>query len=161
MHDQDIVRIPLRARDGSIRCYVTIDAADADFANQWRWCFNGLYASRQENGTTVYLHRRLMGCTPGDETEVDHKDLDKLNCRRSNLRVVTGRGNRQSTGSRVGSSSYRGVYWHKAAGKWMAYVGTSEGGKRTRHYLGLFTDEAEAGAAARAGRARLLPESLH
>lgn len=37
MHDQDTVRIPLRARDGSIRAYALVDAADAEWLSQWTW----------------------------------------------------------------------------------------------------------------------------
>lgn len=97
MQDQDIVLIPLRARDGAVRAYAIVDAGDADWVNQWRWCLNNGYvgrrATRQESGSgprrLIYLHRALGGLMHGDEVEVDHFDLDHLNNRRKNLRIVT------------------------------------------------------------------------
>jgi hypothetical protein len=88
--------------------------------------------------------------------EVDHIDRDRLNYRRTNLRVFrkTQGANPQNKPSYHGSSSaYRGVSWHKGTQKWMAYVKTQ--GRVT--YLGVFTSEQEAAEAARAGRQRLLP----
>ena len=162
MRPNAITRIPLRARDRkTVRAYVIIDAADAAWVNQWRWCLIGQYAGRRAtiDGRSRYflLHRELLGLTFGDSMEGDHIDRDKLNCRRSNLRSVTKRGNRQNVASRKGASSqYRGVSWDKAAGKWVAGIGID--GKRK--YLGYFDDEDEAAEVARAARARFLPFAL-
>jgi hypothetical protein len=51
-----------------------------------------------------------------------------------------------------GSSSYRGVSWHKARGQWAATVGNK--------HIGLYTSESEAAEAAREARSRLLPYTL-
>jgi hypothetical protein len=32
-----MAEIPLRARDGSVKAWALIDAADAAWLNQWRW----------------------------------------------------------------------------------------------------------------------------
>lgn len=158
MQDHGTARIPLRARDGSVRAYAVVDATDAGWVNQWRWNLNGGYASRGvANGgrgrrTTVYLHRALLGRTPGDGVEVDHIDRDRLNCRRQNLRSVPKFGNRQNRPVKSHSSEHRGVYWVAGMGKWRAEIKAN--GKR-RH-LGYFTDEAEAGRTAQRARTTLM-----
>lgn len=162
MHPDDTcpdgaVRIPLRARDGSIRAYAIVDAVDADWLNQWRWHLdNRGYAVRTARSDgrlrMIQMHRAVLGLTPGDGLEGDHINRDRLDNRRSNLRSVTKIENRQNIAGRPGSSMYRGVYWNKAASKWQAYISISG----TYRYLGLFTDEHEAGRVARAARLSLM-----
>lgn len=151
-------KIPLRDRDGSVRAYTTIDAADADWAGRWAWCLSDGYAIRtaREGGRRkiIRLHREILGLVPGDGLEGDHISKDRLDNRRSNLRIVTKRQNPQNQSNRHGSTSqYRGVSWSAAHLKWVARV--SSGDKRI--HLGYFTDEDEAGRAAQAARLRLLP----
>lgn len=77
-------------------------------------------------------------------TRVDHQDHDGLNNQRYNLRDGSGgrnEQNRQVEGR--GSSKYKGVYWHKGGGKWMAYI-TMDG---KRIHLGLHVEEADAARA--------------
>lgn len=124
-----------------------VDAADFDFISQWKWSFDGRYASRNfyQDGKPhkVYMHKLL---THGDG-EVDHINQDKLDNRRSNLRLVDRSANMHNvTGHRSNTSGYKGVYWHKAANKWMAGIGLRGKFK----YLGLFPTK-EAAFAARKG----------
>lgn len=158
---EDGVRIPLRARDGSVRAYTIVDAADADWANQWRWSLNEGYAHRKARVSNqprkVYLHRALLGLHAGEALIGDHINRDRLDCRRSNLRTVTRAGNTQNRGAKAGASSrYRGVGWHRASGKWRAYVRADN---KSIH-LGLFTDEVEAAEVARSARLRLMPYTI-
>lgn len=155
-------RIPLVARNGTVRAYAVIDAADAAWASQWRWNLSDGYAARgdQDGGRrtqTIRLHRALLGLVRGDGLDGDHIDRDKLNCRRSNLRILPKGKNPQNQESVAGSSSqYRGVSWNKNERKWVASV--HSGGKRI--HFGFFVDEHEAGRAARAGRAQLMPYAV-
>lgn len=154
---EDTARIPLRGRRGTIRGYALVDTADAAFAKQWRWHLTGGYAVRTDRSDgqkhTVKLHRAILGLAPWTD-EVDHIDRDRLNCRRANLRVIPKAANRQNKTSYRGSTSrFRGVSWKQANGKWMVQIQVS--GKVL--YLGLFTDEDEAGRVAREARLRLLP----
>ncbi len=157
--DDTTVRIPLRARGGPIKGYTLVDAADADFVNQWRWNLSTKgYAVRGvrvgKRTDSIRLHRELLGLVRGDGLEGDHRNLNKLDNRRSNLRVIPKTAQQQNMPSRTGSSSqYRGVSWNKAARKWEAHA--RAGGKS--HYLGLFVSEEEAAEAARAARALLMP----
>lgn len=158
----DVQVIPLRARDGSVRVYAIVDAADADFVNQWRWSLSSEgYAYR--NGAEIggrrrqyKLHRELLGLAYGDGFDGDHIDLDRLNNRRNNLRVLPKGANQQNHSSHQGSSSlYRGVSWHKASASWTARVKVA--GKN--YHLGCFTNEHEAARASSEARARLMPYS--
>lgn len=153
------VLIPLRARDGSIRAYAIIDGPDADFVNQWCWGMDGKgYARRSEDGKDVYLHRELLGLPRiRDGREGDHRDRNRLNNRRANLRPATHAQNLQNQpGHRGSSSTLRGVCWEQRKSRWRA--GVTVNGK-WRH-LGYFLTEEEAAEAARSGRVRLLPYAV-
>jgi len=76
--------------------------------------------------------------------EVDHRDCDGLNNRRSNLRLATMVQNMLNQGCRRDNASgFKGVTWDKGRSKWRAQIALN----KKRHYLGLF-DEPEAAHAA-------------
>jgi hypothetical protein len=163
---QSICEIPLYGRDGSVRGRVLVDEDDWLHFVRFRWSLNdnGYAVSTASRPNPIgpvprvthYLHRLVAGLKHGDGHEVDHINRDRLDCRRANLRSVTAGQNRQNLTPRKRSTSgYRGVSWHKGAGKWLAEAKVA--GKH--YYLGLFADEVEAGAAAAACRARHMPYS--
>lgn len=155
--------IPLYRRDGSIRAYALVDTDDYERASVYRWSFggNGGYVQRyfRVNGrkSAESLHRFIMGCTRGDGVEVDHKNGDKLDCRRSNLRVGTHALNLQNrtAGIEGATSVLRGVSWCTRTGRWRAYAKLDGKFKA----LGYFDDEAEAGRVAAEFRAQHMPFS--
>lgn len=158
------VQIPLYTVDGSVWAYAAVDAADAEWVNQWRWKMSkkrGAYAYRSANANgkaiNIALHRALCGCEPGDGLFVDHIDRDRLNNRRGNLRVLPKGANSQNVSSHAGSSSvHRGVSWNKSRKRWHASIHVA--GRVIA--LGDFHDESEAAAAARAARQRLMPYAV-
>lgn len=162
MRLDDTVRIPLLARDGSVRAYALVDRSDAAFVNQWTWSLHSAgYAQRKVTvrgkQTRIYLHRALLGLVSGDGLEGDHRNRDRLDCRRQNLLKVPKHGNRQNKPSQPGASSlHRGVSWDAGNNKWMAQV--QAGGKNV--ILGRFDDEQLAADAAQDARRRLLPFSV-
>lgn len=85
------------------------------------------------------LHRVILGLTPGDGRVVDHKDRNKLNCSRSNLRVGTQADNTQN----LPRSEYCGT--HPNRKRWGARA-KSDG--RTV-WLGTYDTREEAAAVAR------------
>jgi hypothetical protein len=88
------------------------------------------------------LHRFIVGAPP--KTEIDHRDGDGLNNRRSNLRPATRTQNIANAGSRGGSSRYRGVCWtDRSGGKWRANIQIAG----RQRYLGLFDNEDDAARA--------------
>lgn len=129
---------------------------DAEFSHlaryRWRLSDRG-YVGRHAHGL-VLLHREVMGCVRGDGLEVDHRNRNRFDCRRENLRVATRALNAQNLSSRPGSSSrFRGVGWERGKGCWQAYV--CVGRKQTK--VGYHADEVEAARMAQAARERLMP----
>lgn len=164
MQSQDIVRIPLGVYGPNAkRFHVIIDAADAEWANQWQWSINkDGYASRsiQQDGKrhNILLHRELLGLPRKTDGRMgDHINRDRLDCRRSNLRIVFRGGNLQNVSSnRSATSQYRGVSWTTRKQRWAAQVQVS--GKNV--HLGYFISETDAAAAASAARRRLMPHAI-
>lgn len=101
-----------------------VDAADADWLNQWKWCaINGkrglFYAYRECNGRGLLMHRLLIGARPGQL--VDHHDTNTLNNRRGNLRVANHSLNAANRGpSRRNALGVKGVY--KAGNRFIALI---------------------------------------
>lgn len=161
-------RIPLRARDGSVRAYAIVDDADYGWVSQWRWQLTPSgYVTRciywSENGRkgrrTLFMHRELLGITaiPARVIEVDHRNRNPLDNRRSNLRRCSRSENQQNVPAQTGSASrFRGVAWHKATGKWQARVILGQ----KQHYLGVFATEEEAAEVAAAFRREYMPFSV-
>src|SRR5262245_33220257 len=83
--------------------------------------------------TRVLLHRFILNVASNEL--IDHKDKDGFNCVRDNLRVATRGQNQHNSGPRSGK--YKGVTWHKRAGKWLAQI--MAGNKY--QYLGLHETE--------------------
>lgn len=115
---------------------------DQDFAAvgnfKWRAGGNGrfVYAAREVDGSTVYLHRLLMGFPEG---HVDHINGNTLDNTRSNLRAVTAAvNNHNRVGPVRAASGHRGVL-KTADGYIVRFV---RGGKR--HYGGSYKSVEEA-----------------
>jgi hypothetical protein len=152
--------VPLFDRHGMVRANAIVDADDVEDVGQYRWHLSKGYAvmTKRIDGRDhrIRLHRYLCGLTEGDGMEVDHIDRNRLNCRRTNLRVhrkATGANAQNKPSYHATSSAHRGVSWHKKTQKWMAYVKSAG----VNHYLGVFASEHEAAEVARAARERLLP----
>lgn len=159
MPDAGYCEIPLHRRDGSVRAVAIVDPVDAHLAEH-RWCLGGqghaVRSVRFPDGKRrlVALHRLILGLEYGDPRQGDHRDRDRLNNRRSNLRIVPPGGNQQNVSPQTGCTSpYRGVHWAKKTRKWRAAAWLNG---RT-HYLGEYEDEMEAAAVAADFRAQHMP----
>lgn len=147
------VRIPLRNRAGEIVTFAIVSPEDNHLAD-FRWCLmppngrnpNG-YVRRKvrQDGkrVNVYLHRAVLGLSPGDGMDGDHINGDRLDNRRENLRATTRRQNGQNVPSQAGTSRHRGVSL-RPNGTWKAQVMVDG---RTRH-VGIYATEDEAASAA-------------
>jgi hypothetical protein len=139
---------------------VIIDRIDADLM-QYNWSVNKggcvVRYIKKENGKydAILIGReileRILGreLLSGHKEEVDHKDLNKLNNKRSNLRLAS-RSQNSVNKKKVGetwrgkcSSQYKGVSWHTKRQVWQAKMQIN--GKAV--WLGYYNDEI---AAARA-----------
>lgn len=91
----------------------------------------------------IQLHRFIMDCPEG--MVVDHINGDTTDNQCSNLRICTQAQNALNNhAAKYNSvSGHRGVYWHKAANKWVAEVVYDH----KKYYLGLFKNKLDAAEA--------------
>ncbi len=133
--------------------YAIVDAEDFDRINKKRWFIDsGVrsgYAKTNKptrNGKRghVMMHRFVLQTR--SKKSVDHIDGDKLDNRKSNLRLCAHHLNmrNQKPRKRKSACAFKGVSFHKRIGKWAANI-TKEKYKKT--HLGYF-DTAEAAAKA-------------
>lgn len=113
--------IPLSSRNG-FAAFVVVSINDIGWLHQWKWSLQRsqtLYAIRKvgprDKRTTVYMHReilaRKLGRPLSPTEEVDHRDKQGLNNKRSNLRLSNrGQNNTNRKTNRKGAIPYRGVY---------------------------------------------------
>ncbi len=132
--------------------FALVDDEDFEYLNQWKW-----YAHLAKTGKTYYAERnkriskdkriliqmhRLIMNTP-DNLEVDHKDGNGLNNQKHNMINCTRQENAFNRRVFKGSSSYKGVFWHKRLNKWVAQIA-----RMKKHiHIGTFVSEIEAAEA--------------
>ena len=104
------------------------DKEDYDLVSKYCWDIddsNG-YAKtidKINNTGKLYLHRLVMGCEKGDGVIIDHIDRNRIDCRKSNLRIVNNSQNTMNSCIRSDNTSgIRGVYWDKRKNKWIARI---------------------------------------
>ena len=149
--------LTITRRSDDTQHVVLYDAVDVDLvtARTWRLDNNRDYviADTRRGGSPrrLYLHRIILGLTPGDGRYGDHINGNTLDNRRRNLRATTNQVNisNQAIENHRGLSRYRGVYWNRKLGRWAADVRLDY----RKHYLGSFATEEDAAAAAAAFRA--------
>jgi len=144
-------RIPL---DNGLYAYV--DAADYECLSQFNWRQQNGYAARRKKSRVVYMHRELM--KPARGMTVDHKNHNRLDNTRENLRVCTQQENSHNNGKHMGSSSrFKGVGYNSEKQKWFAkaYI---EG---ERIWLGYHDEEVAAAKAYDAKAVELFGEFAH
>lgn len=127
--------------------FAKVDDSDFEELSKKRWkaikAKVGYYAARTSGEKTIYMHRAVAEAS--GKKDIDHRDGDKLNNQRYNLRSATRQENKQgfSSKKRGASSIYRGVSFHRRSGVWHAmirYCGVNT-------YLGSFRSEKNAALA--------------
>jgi hypothetical protein len=127
-----------------------VDEGDYDaVAAVGRWCYSNsgyavhYYADEYGQRKTLYLHRFIVqrmsreGIPPG--MQVDHRNQNRIDNRRLNLRLATRSQNQANKGVPVNNTSqYKGVTFN--TGRWEARIRYQ--GKRL--YLGRFTNPLDA-----------------
>lgn len=135
-------KIPLTGKLGTGK-YALVDREDYDKLSQYKWNLHSTgYVMRGEHIGVVdgkkkvkltKLHREVMGF-PKQGLDTDHINRDKLDNRKSNLRLVTHRENViNSSKYSTNRSGVRGVY--KKGSKWAAQIRVNT----KAIYLGTYT----------------------
>lgn len=108
------------------------------------------------NGKLYYAHQLAWLYQTGEWVErIDHRDGDRSNNRWGNLRPATPQQNAlNSRRAASNTSGFKGVSWHKGAGRWSAYI-ILDGKKR---HLGLHDRAEDAHAAYLAAATAVQPE---
>ena len=131
----------------------TVDDEHYQYISQYKWrakierrsdgSIRTVYAQRNiSHKKTEFMHRLIIEANNG--MQIDHIDGNGLNNTMQNLRVCTASDNMHNQRAQVGgSSTFKGVVWHKQARKWQAQIKVN--GKKK--YLGIFASDIDAAAA--------------
>ena len=133
--------------------YVKVDDDDFDYLNKFNWVYNPRrgYAVRYEKTNypikkqlCITMHREILKITD-QNIFVDHKNRDKIDNRKENLRFCSVQQNMWNKAKIKGvkSSKYKGVSFHKDLKRY--YTRIIHNGKR--YSLGTFNTEVEAAKA--------------
>ena len=125
-----------------------VDDEDFDWLNQWKWyCSTKGYAARNlrlgvNKRTLILMHRvilKRMGKSFVGSVVSDHIDMNKLDNRRKNLRVVTPTNSNINRKMPKSKSGFLGVY-ESGCGDWRVHI------KRNAkvNYIGTFKTKEEA-----------------
>lgn len=120
--------------------FALVDDEDFEYLNQWKWKKSNGYAVRTtRNGKrwrTIKIHRLVISALPN--TIVDHINRNRLDNRRSNLRIVTASESVINTSMRSDNTSgCRGVSWNKEKNKWEARIGKNNSTLRLGYFFEL------------------------
>lgn len=137
------------SQNPSARCKISPE--DAQRVLLFKWSFThgpdgGTYVRAIDRSTSpprqIKMHRYLLDAQDG--AQVDHINGDTLDNRRSNLRLATPSQNQGNRAKQAhATSKFKGVSWHKKAGKWRATISVN----RKQIHLGFYTQQEHAALA--------------
>lgn len=135
----DYVKVTIYGYEGETKASFIVDLEDLEFVKSFKWYrgTNG-YIYTKINRKVHYLHNLILGIFFSDGKVTDHINGDNQNNRRYNLRRVTKTQNQYNSKTpKNNKSGIAGVNFHKASGKWRAYITDSQGKQKS---LGLFKE---------------------
>lgn len=121
-----------------------IDKDDYEKVSRYRWheTASGYFMGQIGRNHRIFLHRLVMPVEEG--YRVDHRDLNKANCRKANLRICTSTENNRNTPLQENNQcGFKGVYWASDRSKWRAEITVD----RNHIHLGSFDTAEEAARA--------------
>jgi len=124
--------------------FAKIDDDDFEKVSKCLWHISkSNYASATIKSKSVFMHRLIM--KPPKNMVVDHKDGDRLDNQKSNLRICTQQENvfNQLKHCRTTSSQFKGVHWCNKTEKWLSKIRH----KNKLYRLGEFIIEEQAARA--------------
>lgn len=146
-----MIAIPIKSKAYGEKLFF-IDGEDFKIISEYKWSLcrgskngnlyvvRGKYDKINKKIKSIKLHRFILDCPSG--LEVDHIDGNTLNNCRSNLRICKTKENGRNRKKcfKKTSSIYKGVYFNKPCGKFIASIRFN----KKFIYLGLFNTEEEA-----------------
>lgn len=121
--------------------FAIVDDDDFEYLSQFSWHFQsrGYAASNSKK----LMHRVI--CNPEPKQQIDHINGNKLDNRRSNLRLCSNSQNHMNKpkSHQKTSSKYKGVYWCKHKKKWRVTVKFN----KKKIHIGDYKNEKDAGMA--------------
>lgn len=127
-----------------------VDDEDYDELVKHKWFLDSRgYVARKirnpvKRQVTELMHRVILGLPYGDPRQGDHRDTNRLNNRRNNLRIATNGQNQRNKGVYANNTSgVRGVYWYKPTQRWKAQINVN-GKKKHLGYFHSIDDAADA-----------------
>jgi hypothetical protein len=88
--------------------FAQIDDEDFEKVSQYKWYYNSGYALTYSKGKRIRMHRLVMNAPDG--VDVDHRDTNKLNNQKPNLRLcTTTQNNRNGILRKDNTTGYKGV----------------------------------------------------
>ena len=132
--------ITLRDNMGKRVNETIIDTSEVEKIRRYKWHLQSKgYAAARINGKIVLLHR-LIHNTPNN-FETDHKNRDKLDNRKANLRKCSTSQNQINSKINNNNTSWaKGVWWNRQTKKWESSIWKNN----KKHYLGLFVEKQDA-----------------
>jgi hypothetical protein len=136
---EELNRIPLRKKDGTISGYARVSPEDYEWLSKHAWCMPKGYAMTTIKNRTVQMNRLIMSKMLGKDVPsdlyVDHKDTDPLNNERNNLRLATALQNSLNKRKRENTTSaFFGVDYRKTISKFRALITIDGESKHIGYY---------------------------
>jgi len=142
IEDGSICRIYLYNKNGQKCAETIVDIEDMEKCKTKKWRLTNGYVC---SGEKIYLHNFILDRETNMQEIMDHRDHNKLNNRKSNIRVCNKSQNAANLikkNTRF-SSLFKGVYWRKSRKRWCAKIMKNY----KSIYLGSFKKEIDAALA--------------
>jgi len=118
-------KIALSGKNG-LGKFALVDDEDFEEMSRYAWRADKagyIYRNTcfKDTVTTIFMHRQIMETPIGMGT--DHKDMDKSNNQRNNLRICTYSQNRGNVNApKNNTSGFKGLVFRTDCGKWCARI---------------------------------------
>lgn len=99
------MEVPIKNKNKEITGYALVSPQDYENVIKYKWRNCNGYAQGTLNGITVRMHQFIMGEHENKSLVIDHKDCNRLNNTRKNLRFITKSQNSQNRPKRDNCTS--------------------------------------------------------